>query len=402
LVSGYNSVDKLSEADGGDTSPVHPHGTHCAGCAAAIGDNNEGVVGMGWNFKIMPIRTSNSSGGGAMISDMMDGARWAAEHGAKTASVSYSGVDSTDSIGTTGTYLKTIGSLLLYAAGNEGREINSLDFPDVIVVAASDESDLKAGFSNYGSMVDLMAPGVNILATVPGGGYEAWSGTSMATPIVNGGLAMIWSANPDLTPDDVQNVLFDNCDRVGDPAQIGHGRINQYANVYAADLGPRIELPAVTATPLVGTHTTGVLAGLHTAQDGQTYAVQSALSKLGQLASLETTYTIPDVPSTVNVLEINVRFYVTPKVVGAGGFLSIYNYSTRKWVSLKNFSPPTDDSTLITVTLKSNCSQYIGPSGTVKLGIQANSPYKMKKPAPLSFTLYADYVSVTYRAKVLH
>src|SRR5207237_949281 len=86
LVPGYNAVDNLAETSGGQTNDVNGHGTHVAGDAAAAGNNGIGVSGVGWNFRIMPIRVSNVSGGGSSSSALSAGARWAADHGAKVIS----------------------------------------------------------------------------------------------------------------------------------------------------------------------------------------------------------------------------------------------------------------------------------------------------------------------------
>lgn len=229
-VPGYNSVDHLAQVNGGNVGPIHPHGTHVAGCAAAIGNNGVGVAGVGWNFKIMPIRVSNSTGGGATYDSLAEGARWAADHGAKVISASYSGIGD-PSIETTGAYCRTKGALYLYAAGNNGANLTGFDFANVTIVGATDVGDVRASFSAYGPAVDVFAPGVGILATVPGGGYEAWNGTSMATPLANGLCALIWSANPSLTPEEVETILETSCTDLGAPGndnEWGWGRIDVY------------------------------------------------------------------------------------------------------------------------------------------------------------------------------
>ncbi|MEI8283219.1 MAG: S8 family serine peptidase, partial [Armatimonadota bacterium] len=213
LLPGYNSVDRKTEAEGGDINDINGHGTHVAGCGAAAGNNGKGVSGVGWNFGIRFVRTSNDPSGGASLDDIMSGARWAVDHGSKTMSASYSGVDAPE-VGVTGTYVKSKGGLFLYAAGNDNRDLSGFTYADTIVVGASDESDGKAGFSAYGKGVALFAPGTNILSTTFDGGYGRKSGTSMATPVCNGALATIWSVNPTLTPDEAQQILYTTCDTI--------------------------------------------------------------------------------------------------------------------------------------------------------------------------------------------
>lgn len=93
-VPGFNAVTDLAEANGGQVNDVHGHGTHVAGCAAAIGNNGVGVSGVGWNFKLMMVRVTNTSDGLAYTDDITQGARWAADNGARVVSSSYSGIDS--------------------------------------------------------------------------------------------------------------------------------------------------------------------------------------------------------------------------------------------------------------------------------------------------------------------
>jgi len=228
LIPGYNAPDQLEEINGGDTSDINGHGTHVAGCLGAIGNNGVGVAGVTWNMQLMPIRVSNHPGGGAYLSDILDGARWAVNNGAKTVSASYSGVENS-SVGTTGTDIKLSGGLFLYAADNNNTNHSSFDYPDTIVVGATDSSDQKPSWSSYGKAIDVASPGVSILSTVRGGGYQAWSGTSMATPIANGVAAMIFAVNPWFTPDQVQDRLYSSCDDIGAPGEDdvhGHGRVN--------------------------------------------------------------------------------------------------------------------------------------------------------------------------------
>lgn len=265
-VSGYNSASHLAELAGGDVSDINGHGTHVAGDGAAIGNNGIGVSGVAWNLRIMMIRTTNAANGGASISDILEGARWAADHNAKVVSASYSGVEAA-TIGTTGTYIKGRGALFCYAAGNSAANHSGFDYPDVIVVGASDENDNRAGFSSYGRAVDIFSPGTNILSTTNGGGYGFASGTSMATPVTNGALGLIWSVNPLFTPQQVENFLEQGADDLGaegDDDVFGWGRTNVFRSVQLAiaSLGPAAPNGVNDAASLLagGTATVDVLA----------------------------------------------------------------------------------------------------------------------------------------------
>ncbi|MBM4111396.1 MAG: hypothetical protein FJ254_08595, partial [Phycisphaerae bacterium] len=127
-VPGFNSVSDVAEADGGVMDDIHGHGTHVAGCAAAAGNNGVGVVGMGWSFRIMPIRVSEAQSGGATMGNLLEGVQWAAEHGAKVISTSYSGIGYAP-IETTGQYVRSLGASMLWAAGNSATDHAGWDFP---------------------------------------------------------------------------------------------------------------------------------------------------------------------------------------------------------------------------------------------------------------------------------
>lgn len=238
LIPGYNSVDNLTEAQGGSTEDINGHGTWCAGCVGAIGNNNNQVAGVCWDVSIMPVRVSNSSGGGAYLSDLTGGALWAGQNGAGSASVSYSGVES-NSVGTTGTTLKnTYDCLMLWAAGNSNRSLNSAyDFADVIIVGATDQNDNRASFSNYGAPVDVVAPGVSILSTSRGGGTSSPSGTSFSTPITNGLCALLRATNPGLSAQEIEDLVFDHAQNIGAANTFGNGLIDVEASMMNAGGG---------------------------------------------------------------------------------------------------------------------------------------------------------------------
>ena len=236
IVNGYDAYNNISEDDGGSVDDIHGHGTHVAGCAAAITNNANGVAGVNWDAQIMMIRVAIDGSGGAYYEDLLEGAQWAIEHGAKIVSASYSGI-SYEPIQTMGEYIHSIGGIYMYAAGYDNRNLSGFDWQDVIVVGASSYGDAKAGFSAYGQAVDVFAPGVDIGSTTRDGGYAWWSGTSMATPVTNGVASMIWAANPNLTNLEVEQLLFETCEDLGtagNDSYWGWGRVDVGAAVAAA------------------------------------------------------------------------------------------------------------------------------------------------------------------------
>jgi PKD repeat protein len=256
---GYNAVDQRWESQGGSIGPVHPHGTQTTGCAAANGNNGRGVAGVGWNLSHRMLRVSNVSTGSASLSVLQHAARTSVENGDKVASVSYSGADASSNL-TTATYVKSIGGLLVWAAGNDNRNLTlgGRDADDLIVVGATDQNDLKASFSAFGTFVDLVAPGVSVATTGSSSttNYVAVSGTSFACPLTAGLCALIWSRNPALTPNQVEAVLKGSVDDLGTAGvdnTFGYGRINVNKAMQQAGGGGTAPVANFTGTPTAGT-----------------------------------------------------------------------------------------------------------------------------------------------------
>jgi PKD repeat protein len=242
-LEGYNAVDQQWESAGGNINPVHSHGTNVTGCGAANGNNGLGVAGVGWNLSHRMMRVSNVGTGSAAMSTLQHAARTAIEAGDKVASVSYSGPDSSSNL-TTATYIKSQGGLLFWAAGNDSRNLTygNRDNDDLMVIGASDSTDSLAYFSAYGSYVDMIAPGQSVYTTDSGNDsdYASVSGTSFACPITAGLAGLIWSADPSLTPNEVEAILKNGCDDLGANGAdntYGYGRANVYNCMTAATGG---------------------------------------------------------------------------------------------------------------------------------------------------------------------
>lgn len=330
LVSGFNAVTEKRQVDGGEVNDLNGHGTHCAGDAAAIGNNGRGVSGVGWNLRVMPVRVSDSPGGGAFFDDILGGARWGAENGAKVSSCSYSGVDQ-EVVEESGAYIRTKGGTLLYAAGNDNRNLNRFDFPNTIVVGASAPGDVKAGFSAYGRLVDLFAPGVGILSTTNGGGYGPASGTSMACPVAAGLFALVHSVNPRLTPLQKEQIIKSTCDRIGDPAIFGAGRINVARAVAAARSSVLVDtiVGPGTVTVSFGTLTRGVL-GNYTAVDKAAAVLRSSrIQGVGEAAGVTATYTLAN-PTRIQGLSVGVHAS-NDVTQPTGGSIFLWNYTTGRF-----------------------------------------------------------------------
>jgi len=175
------------------------HGTHVAGIAGAEINNGLGMAGMAGGSRLMTVKVLDQYGTG-WYSDIARGIVYAVDNGAGIINLSVGGEPPSETLQDAVDYAHAHGVLVVAAAGNDG---GAVLYPaaceHVLAVAATDQSDAPAGFSNHGPQVDVAAPGVDIYSTWPWrGGYFTKSGTSMAAPHVAGLAALIWSARPDL------------------------------------------------------------------------------------------------------------------------------------------------------------------------------------------------------------
>lgn len=227
--NGY--IDDLHGYDfvNGDGDPLddNGHGTHVPGTIGATGNNGVGVTGVNWQVQIMALKFLGSSGSGAIsaaVSALNHATMMRNSLGVNIRLTSNSwggGAFSqamSDAIAASG----NAGMLFVAAAGNNASNNDTTvsypagyDLPNVISVAATDQNDVLASFSNYGATtVDLAAPGVNILSTTRNNTYRSLSGTSMATPHVSGVAALAWSLNPSATYQQVRGALLTGVDLV--------------------------------------------------------------------------------------------------------------------------------------------------------------------------------------------
>jgi subtilisin family serine protease len=213
-----------------DTVDVHGHGTAVAGVASAMGNNGLGVAGNTWQSRIMPLRVS-APDGTATYSSIASAIAYAADHGAKVVNNSYQ-TGGSSTIRSAAGYLKNKGGLLVVSEGNYGSNTGYSNSPDMVSVSAVDASDVKYSWSSFGNDVDVAAPGCTGATTLGSGGYGSFCGTSNSAPEVSGVLMLIWSANPSLTPQQVQDILFrssKDLGSVGWDQYYGWGRIDARA-----------------------------------------------------------------------------------------------------------------------------------------------------------------------------
>jgi subtilisin family serine protease len=215
-VHGWDFVNQ--DADARDDNQ---HGTHVTGTIAARAGNGVGVAGIAPGVTVMALKFLDASGSGS-DADATSAILYAADEGAQVMSNSWGGADYDQALADAIAYADSKGALFVAAAGNDAADNDSSPHypssygaPNIVSVAATDQNDDKAYFSNFGKQsVDLGAPGVNILSTVPGGGYEYFDGTSMATPHVSGTAALVKSAFPDATAVGIKALLLGTADPI--------------------------------------------------------------------------------------------------------------------------------------------------------------------------------------------
>ncbi|NOY61487.1 MAG: S8 family serine peptidase, partial [Calditrichaeota bacterium] len=238
-VHGWNFADSTNDPTGLSNTPANAnHGTHTAGLACAVTNNKIGVAGVSWNAKLMAINVSNPNADNELIYGYV-GILYAAEMGADVISCSWGalGVASQfeqDVISTA----TDLGAAVVAASGNNNQ--SALHFPsaynNVLSVAAIDDDGQKAGFSNYGSTIDVAAPGVSLLSTLKNSNYGTMSGTSMACPVAAGIVALVKAQHSDwhgIQAAEQVRVTADNIDSQN-PAyvgQLGKGRVNAFSAV---------------------------------------------------------------------------------------------------------------------------------------------------------------------------
>jgi serine protease len=212
------------------------HGTHVAGTIAAGRNNGIGIAGAAPNVKILPVRVLDCGG---WSSDVAKGIVWAVNRGARVINLSLGGPGPDSALAKAVRYARSQGAVVVAAAGNNHGQCttgrNRTVYPGAttgaIGVGAVDASFSHACFSNTGAYVDISAPGVGVLSTLPGDKYASWNGTSMATPHIAAAAALVLAYRPACTPDQVEYWLTSTARRLplytqGDARRYGAGLVD--------------------------------------------------------------------------------------------------------------------------------------------------------------------------------
>ncbi|MDQ0881889.1 Ig-like domain-containing protein [Peribacillus sp. V2I11] len=402
---GKNFIDKKVDAvdDNG-------HGTHVSGIIAAKADNGYSMQGINPAAKIMPVKVLDSSGSGDMEKVAL-GIKYAVDHGAKVINLSLGGG-----------YSRTIEYALKHAAaknvmvvvasGNDGTD--GLSYPAsskyAISVGATNALDLVSDYSNYGSKLDMVAPGTGIPSLVPNGNVTYMDGTSMAAPHVAAATALLLSGNPGLKVNEVREILHetseyvafeeeDNVDPyegyepedgeiiipeeelpVGKDLVSGYGRLNAYSALSAVDLQAKVNLVMDTQTKLTGS-----------AKKGSVIEVKSGNKTLGKgtaAANGTFTVTIPVQKAeqllTVNISDSSKLAVSSIKVYVNKG--ATPNKPTVKALSDKDTYVTGQSQADMKITIKNSAKKVIGSGNTDSKGNFKVKISKQKAGTKLSVT----------------
>jgi serine protease len=234
LPSASQIVSGSSRESGDWSTDGNGHGTHVAGTIAAIGDNEVGVVGVNRNgaLRLHIVKVFGASGGWIWGSTLIAAADECVENDSTIISMSLGGPSYSNAEESAFNRMYNEKNILIVAAaGNDGSTSKSYpaSYSSVISVGAINRTKQLATFSQRNDQVDLVAPGVDIKSTFPGGIYQELSGTSMATPHVSGVAALVWSHFPEKTAQEIRKALEDSAVDLGNPGRdnsFGHGLVD--------------------------------------------------------------------------------------------------------------------------------------------------------------------------------
>jgi subtilisin len=236
IKGGFNAIAPARKyKDPSNFDDDHGHGSHCAGIVAAI-DNDIGVIGVAPEAWLYGVKVLDGSGSG-YDSDIIEGFQWCVDNGIQVVSCSFGGYDDDQTFHDAVDAVWAAGCVIVAAAGNDGYEEPDLypaGYSTVMAISAMASDDTIIYWSNYGSEIELAAPGVSIYSCYKRGGYTTMSGTSMACPHVSGVAALVLAVHPGYTNEQVRQLLQNTAEDLGasgwDP-YYGYGLVDAEAVV---------------------------------------------------------------------------------------------------------------------------------------------------------------------------
>ncbi len=238
---GWNFFRNNNNPEPDSTEDGYYHGTHVAGICSAVADNSIGIASLAFSASIVAVRSH-------YVSNSSYALQWAADMGFDIFNMSWGISYNTSYLENAINYAHDAGVLLIAAAGNDSSSDSTVNWPaaysNVVAVAATNRNDQHSYYTNYGTWVDIAAPGGDayvdpmIYSTMPDSSYDYLQGTSMASPMLASVAGLVKSANPLLSNDDLRDILFNTADSINDTlflqGLLGAGRVNAYKAVTEA------------------------------------------------------------------------------------------------------------------------------------------------------------------------
>lgn len=378
---------------------VNGHGTHCAGIASAEGNNGVGVAGVSWKSMIMPIK-GLSDGGSGSESNLLAALTAAADAGANVISYSIGGyrfqktvpqswIDVVD-------YMHSKNCVFVAASGNDGVNIDTLPTqygvveipcsnPATFAVASSNSRLLLSSFSNFGkTLVDVVAPGENILSTLPGG-YGLESGTSMACPYVSGVSALVLAVGgTSLTPAEVETLIKSNAAK--SPTGCANGLVNTLFALRGAAANLTFDLTPTSVNVVYGSVVGGTSADLDVLDDSF-FTVQSTnVPVYGPVVVYDTSYDLGD---TSNVHSVMLR-QVVKASAPTNSTLLVWDPVGLKWVTFSSDLITSATKNVTTFLYRTDLDKYVDGNGILKVRYNGMARLRRFGEAGTTYTVSTD------------
>lgn len=347
----------------GDSNPTdeNGHGTAVAGLIGAATGNGMGMASVAWKTSILPVRVLSKDGSGSH-SGIAEGIVWATDQGANVINLSLGGTGSSSTLQNAINYAWSKGVVIVAAAGNNGDSVPCYPAActNVVAVSATNSSDARTDWSNYGSYVDIAAPGANILTLSGSSGYAAMDGTSFSSPVTAGVVALMRAANPTLSNANLVNALLANADDLGASGKdydFGHGRVNArraVAAVGSAASAVDVTAPAVTIhSPSAGSTVSGVV-GVNVSSSDNTGVIRLELHIGGSLYARSSSSSATFTWNTGNFLDGT--YLLEARAYDAANNVT----SSSRSVTVRN-SPATDSiAPVVSITAPANGARVKG------------------------------------------
>lgn len=253
-VRGWDFSNSDNSVQAGEINPYGTgttHGTLVTGVLAATGNNNTGIAGVNWTTKILPIQALDDDGYGNTLT-VAQSVRYAADQNADVINISLGTENPDPYLREAISYAISAGSIVVAASGNDGCDCIAYpaNYPEVLAVGSSNGSTARSSFSSYGSNIDLLAPGENIVSTSwtntkPTNAYQSGvAGTSFSSPYVAGILAVAKSHQPDATWGEITAALTEESNHATLTPENPHSASFGFGYVRADNFIERVTTPA--------------------------------------------------------------------------------------------------------------------------------------------------------------